>query len=693
MSSEQVAPVSFDPQNPLMNPPALPEGAPPLDLVRNEHFLPAIRWGIVRAKESIKAIKANTAPANFKNSIEALEEAGEDLTRISSIFSNLCSSNNSDELRAIEEVADVELANYHSDISLDEALFARVKTAYDTCDKAKLSQEQLMLLEESYKGFVRSGALLDTSAKAEMRTLNEKLSQAATQFANNTVKATEAYKKLITDEQELDGVPERAKKLYKHLAEEAGYTQGFLITLEPYPIDIVTHGRNRALREELYRAQATRCFKDSYDNLGLIMDLVTLKNKRARLLGYETYAAFVLADRMAGDVKTVSAFLETNLATYKPAAEKELEKIRALAQEMDKIDALKPWDMAYYARILKEKTFGLELETLRPYFDLEKVLEGVKHHAERLFGIEMREETSGRYPVYHPDVKTYEIYDKQSGELTGLFYADYYARPGAKRSGAWMNSFRDRSMTNSKVNIPIVINNCNFPKPTKDHPTFLSLGDVETVFHEFGHALHALLATATYASLAGTNVKWDFVELPSQVQERWITEKEVLDTFARHHETGELMPAELVKTIQAMHNFDAGLFGLTQTFYGLLDMAYYSCDPATIVDPVTLETHIADRATLIKREAGLMSTTFNHIFGGGYAAGYYSYKWAEVLDADVFSAFKAKGLYDPELSRRLRTLYAKGGTEPPMDIFIEMMGRKPDPRALFRLSGLLTDKA
>ncbi|MGE4350888.1 MAG: M3 family metallopeptidase [Bdellovibrionales bacterium] len=685
MSSEPS--VAFDPSNPLMNPPDLPFGVPPLDLVRNEHILPAVRWAIGKAREDITAIKADAAPASFKTVFEALELAGQDITRIGAIFANLSSSNSSDEMREIEEVVDLEMARYHSDVSLDEALFNRIKQAYEACDKASLTKEQGMLMEESYKGFVRSGALLNDQDKASMRGLNEKLAQATTLFGNHIVKATEAYKKLILDEAELDGVPDRAKKLYRRLAQEAGHDSGFLITLEPYPIDITTHGTNRALREELYRAYACRCYKDSYDNLPLIPQLVALRHDRAKLMGYDSFAAFVLENRMAGSVQAVMDFLQNNLATYKPAAQKELERIKALARQ-DGVDPIKPWDVAFYARRLKEETFHLELETLRPYFNLEKVLDGIRAHVERLFGVEMRLETSGRYPTYHPDVKTYEIFDTASGEIIGLFYGDYYARPGAKRGGAWMSTFRDRSVENGRVNLPIVINNCNFAKPSAEHPTFLSLGEVEALFHEFGHALHALLSTATYASLAGPNVKWDFVELPSQVQERWITQKEVLDTFARHHETGELISAELVETIQAMQNFDAGSMGLTQTFYGMLDMAFHANDPASMPDPETLEKEIADRVVLIKREAGLMATSFSHIFAGGYGAGYYSYKWAEALDADVFSAFKTKGLYDPELSRKLRTLYAKGGTEPPMDIFVEMMGRKPDPAALYRLSGL-----
>ena len=688
MSVQSNIPVMFDSENPLMNPKALPFGAPCLDQVRNEHFLPAIRWAVAKARADIEEIKKNPASPTFANTIEALEDAGEDLSRITPVFSCFCSSKSDDELREIEQVAETELSNYHSDIALDEVLFKRIQAAYESCDRHSLSPEQKMLFDETYKGFVRSGALLEGTAKTRMKEINEQLAALTTKYSVNVLKATESYKKLIADEAELDGVPPRAKALYKRLAEDAGHKNQFLVTLEPYPADIFTHASNRKLREEIYRASATRCYRDEYDNLGLVVDLVRLRGEKASLLGYRTYADFVLDDRMAKNVRTVSDMLETNLSTYKPAAEKELKKIQELASEMDQIDEIKPWDLAYYARILKEKMFNLELETLRPYFNLENVLFGVQKHIEKLFNIEMKPETTGKYPVYHEDVKVYEIVDQQSRQIVGIFYADYYARPGEKRGGAWMSTFRDRSKHGTNISIPLVINNCNFPKPTPEQPTFLSIGDVETVFHEFGHALHALLAQGTYASLSGPNVKWDFVELPSQVQERWVSEKEVLDTFAHHHKTGQPLPEQIIRTIQSMQNFDAGMLGLGQTFYGLLDMAYYSIDPNKIQDPETLEKSIAARATLIKREAGLMSTTFQHIFAGGYSAGYYSYKWAEVLDADVFSAFKSKGLYDPDLSSKLRSLYAKGGTEPPMDIFIGMMGRKPDPSALFKLSGL-----
>ena len=679
----------FDTQNPLINPPALPFGVPALDRIKNEHFLPAIRYGIALGKERTEQVRDNPAPATFENTIEALEYADEDLTRIGAVFSALCSSCSSDELREIEEIADVEMSHYHSDIMLDEKLFARVKSVHDQKDKLGLRADQKKLLEDSYKGFVRSGALLDEVQKKRKRELSEALAVSCTKFGNNETKATEAYKKLVEDETQLVGVPERAKKLFQRFAKEEGYENGWLIKLEPYPMEVMTHADNRTLREEIYRAYAGQCYKGEFDNCGLVVDIVRLRDESARQLGFATYADFVLAERMAGDVKTVQDFLEKNLAMYKPAAEKELAALRTFAKERDGIDVLKAWDIAYYTRTLKEKTFNFEVESLRPYFRLEPVIDGLFHHAERLFAIEIREENTGKYPVYHEDVKVFEVFDKGSSDVIGLLYADYYARAGAKRGGAWMSEFRSRSLRDGKLQIPLIINNCNFAKPTPQEPTFLSLLEVETMFHEFGHALHGLLSQTRYVSQAGPNVKWDFVELPSQVQENWVSEKETLDTFARHHETGEPISAEIVKTIQDMRNFDVGWSGLRQTFFGLLDMAYYAQSIDKIQGAEQVEGAVAARATLIPREAGLMSVQFAHIFAGGYGAGYYSYKWAEVLDADVFSVFKARGLYDPETARKLRTLYAKGGSEEPMDLFVEMMGRKPDPSALFRREGLL----
>ena len=450
-------------------------------------------------------------------------------------------------MRAIEEIGNSELTSHYSDFSLDAALFARIKTIYDNCAQLSLTGEQSMLLNETYKGFVDNGALLNTAQQTRLRVISETLSNLTTQFENNTVKAAEAFRRIITDEAELDGVPERAKNDYRAQAKEAGLADGtFLIALEPYPADIFDLATNRALREDIYRADNNSCFHDAYDNTGILMDLVRLRREKAQLMGYATYADFSLSDSMAGSSKTVKDFLEKNLATYKPAADADLQELQAFALKTDGLTDLKPWDTAYYSRMLKEQKFNLKTEDLRPYFDLEKVLDGLRQHTEKLFNIEFRAEPTGKYPVYHADVKTYEVYDKATGNQIGIFYADYYARPGSKRSGAWMSDFRNRGMSGGQDQIPIIINCCNFSKPTPEQPTLLSIREVETVFHELGHALHGLLAKGAYASLNGTNVQQDFVELPSQLMENWVGDAAVLAGFAHHYKTGAAIPAELI---------------------------------------------------------------------------------------------------------------------------------------------------
>jgi peptidyl-dipeptidase Dcp len=680
--------------NPLVNPPALPHGAPPLDSIKVEHFLPAVHFGVESAMAEIAAIKENKSPADFTNTIEALELAGALLGRVATVFGNIAGANADDAIRAIEEEIDVAVVKYGNDVMMDGALFARVKEVFQRQDSLDLDPEEKMLLEETYKRFVRSGADLDEKAKEELRKINERLAALATTFKNNTVKATDAYAREVKDEAELKGLPERTKALYRHYAEEKGLS-GWLIKLSPPPIDILEYCENRELRHEIQKARLEVAYGGQYDNRPVILEMVALKDRQAQLLGFTNYASFVLDDRMAKTTATVMEFLDKNEAVYRPAAEKYLQKVKDYAAKTDGLTDLRPWDFLYYSRKLKEETFTLNLEELRPYFDLEKVMDGIRAHAEKLFNIEMQE-TKGKYPVYHEDVKVYEVKDRKKGDMIGLFYADFYARPGAKNNGAWMSTFRNRGLCGEtgKNEFALVTNTCNFAKPTKEHPTLLSMDEVRTVFHEFGHALHALLAKGNYSSITGTNVKWDFVELPSQLQENWAKEKEVLDTFARHNRTGEALPADVIKKINEMENFDAGYAGLRQTFFGRLDMVWHTTEPKDIRSVEALEDSVIATTWLFKREGGAQSTSFGHLFGGGYAAGYYSYKWAEALEADVFSEFTSKGLYHRDAADRLRdTIYAQGGTDDPMNIFVKMMGRKPDPSALFRREGLLGDDA
>ena len=680
--------------NPLINPPALPHGVPAFHLIKNEHFLPALRSGMALHKKEVAAILDNKEKPTFENTIEALEFAGRDLHRVNKIFSCFCSSKTNDELRAIETVAKEELASHNNDMSLDTAIFKRIKAVYDERASLSLSEEQATLLQRTYKGYVDGGALLPLEQQERFRTINKELSAVTTAFGQNAVKATEAYQRIVTDEKELAGVPQRAKDEFREQAEKKGLAQGsFLLLLEPYPDAVMTHCSNRALREEISRAYSECCFHDAFDNTGNNMKIAELSHEKAKMLGYETYADFVVSNRMVESVQEVKDFLGRNLTVYKEAAEIELKDLRDFAAEKqrannEEVTELKPWDQAYYARMMKEEKFKFETEELRPYFDLEKVLEGLRQHAEKLFNIEFREETTGKYPVYHADVKTFEVCDKATGKQIGVFYGDYYARGGTKNSGAWMDALRDRGLVDGKDQIPIVTNSCNFPKPAAGNPTLLSIDDVLTVFHEFGHALHALLAMGNYPSQTGINVKWDFIEVMSQLMERWVCEPSVLAGFAHHHKDQKPIPAELVQKLNESNTFHAGLTGLRQTFLGLLDIAWYTTKPEDIGSPEALEGKVAEKAVLIKREAGLMSTSFTHIFGNGYEASYDTYKLNEVMAHDLFASAKEAGLYDRDMGARLRTMYASGGAIEPMKLFIAAKGRKPDPDALFRYEGL-----
>ncbi len=674
--------------NPLLKPFTAPHGAPPLDQLKAEHFLPAVREGIAAAKRDIEAIKNNPAKPDFKNTIEALEFSGGLISKVMPIFGNMAGANSNDDIRAIEEQVDAEITTYSNDIMLDEKLFQRVKAVHDMKEQLALDGEQKMLLDKTYKGFVRNGALLPEQDKEKLRQIDEQLSKLGTRFSQNGVKAVQEYQKVIDREEDLAGLPARAKNNYKAAAEKEGLSGKWLIKLSPPPTDIMQYSENRTLREEIYRANTSVGYKGKYDNSPVILEMVKLRHERAQLLGFDTHADFVLDERMAKSSETVMDFLHRNAEVYRPAAEAWLDKVRDYAKKTDGVADIKPWDLGYYGRKLQEETFKLDLESLRPFFEVNKVLEGIRQHAEKLFHIDMKE-TSGVYPVAHPSIKVYEVTDKASGEMIGLFYADYFARPGAKQSGAWMGTFRDRGLEDGKDLFALVTNTCNFSEPTKDQPSLLSLDDVRTVFHEFGHGLHALMAKGKYKSLTGTSVKWDFVELPSQLQENWAKEKEVLDTFAVHYKTGEKLSAEMIKKINDMETFDAGYMGLRQTFLGLLDMKWHATDPATIKTVEELEDAVIAASWLFQREAGPMSTNFSHLFAGGYSAGYYSYKWAEVLEADVFEEFAKKGLYHAETAKKLReTIYSKGGTVDPNDLFKEMMGRDPNPEALFRREGL-----
>ncbi len=678
--------------NPLLETFNTPHETPPFNKIKTEHFLPATQKAIKDAEAEVDALKTNKEEPSFENTIEALEFSGGKLNSIAMIFNKIAGSHSNDEIRKLEEEIEVLFTNFDSKVSLDAELFTRIKNVYEAKENLNLNQEQSMLLEKTYKEFTRNGALLKGNVKKRMEEINERLSELGTKFSQNTTKSTGEYKKLITDEAELTGVPERAKKQYKEAAEKEDIKDGWLIQLSPYPMDISTHAENRDLREEIYRAYSKISFEGEFKNQDIVLETIRLRHERASLLGYNTHADYVLDDRMTKTKETVMNFLEKNIEAYMPAAEEFLQKLKDYAEKTDGLTDIETWDVSYYSRKLKEETFDLEMESLRPYFKLENVLDGVKNHAEKLFGIELNEDTSNKYSTPADDVKVYEVTDNKTGEMIGVFYADYFARPGAKGNGAWASRLRGKGLENGVNKFPLVTNDCNFSKSTANNPSLLSLGDVITVFHEFGHGLHSLLSEGSYTSLNCTNVKRDFVELPSQLQENWVLEKELLDTFA-FNEKGEKLPDEVIEKIKKMNNFGAGYSSLRQTFLGLLDMKWHTTNPDEINSVEELEDEIVAKASLFPRYEGAVTTMFDHLFSYDYSAGYYSYKWAEVLDADVFEEFKKQGLYDQETANRLReTIYSKGGTEEPMKLFKDMMGREPNPDAMFEREGIVAPK-
>lgn len=678
-------------ENPLLASFDLPHQAPPFDQIRASHFLPAVKQAIKEARGNIDSIKAAAGEATFENTIVALETASERLGIVCGIYYNQLHCNADDKLEALADEIGPLNANFSSDVAMDADLFARVKSVYDKRDTLGLNVEQQTLLEDTYKGFVRGGALLNDEDKDILREINEQMSTLGPAFNQNVKKSADGFELVINDEKDLAGLPKTAIEAAALAAEEKDMAGKWLFTLDfPSYVPFVTYADNRALREQMWRAFASRAYKDQYDNCDNILKIVTLRDKRAKLLGYDNHAHFVLERRMAETPQAVNDFLNKMLVTYKPAAEADLQRLKDFADNNNGPDELKPWDVGYFSEKLKQDLFHFSSEDLRPYFQLEKVLDGVFTHFSKLFGLEFRE--AGAYPVWDEDVKAFEVYDDKNS-FVGLFYADFFPRKG-KKPGAWKTSYRDQGLYQGKIERPVIAIVCNFTKPTKDTPSLLTFDEVSTLFHEMGHAVHGLLSDVTYASHAGTSVLWDFVELPSQVQENWCYTKETLDLFAEHYETGETIPADLIEKLNKAKNFMIGWGGLRQTGFGLLDMAWHTADPDTITDVPGFEDEAMKDATLFPRLSGPMSSSFSHIFAGGYAAGYYSYKWAEVLDADTFEFFEETGLYNRDTADKYKVeILSRGGSEHPRILYKRFRGRDADPQALLRREGLLEKAA
>ncbi|MCX8526209.1 M3 family metallopeptidase [Chryseobacterium formosus] len=658
-----------------------PYHSAPFNEIKNEDYLPAFKELITNSEAEIDAIINNSEEPTFENVIEALAFSGEQLDRASNIFFNLNSAETSDELQQIAQEVSPILTEYSSKISQNEALFNKIKKVYDEREKYNLNEEQQMLLSETYKGFVRSGALLNEEDKEKLKKISMDLSLKSLQFGQNVLASTNNYFKHITNKEDLAGIPDAILEQYAEEAKERTL-EGWVVTLQyPSYIPFMTYAENRELRKEIALANGKKSFDGGeFDNQNLIKELLNLKQQKAELLGFKNYADYVLEERMAKSTTKVIDFLNELLTKAKPYAEKEIEELKSLAKA-DGIEEMQGYDHAFYAEKLRKAKYDLNDEELKPYFPLEQVQEAVFGLSKQLFGLTFEERND--IPKYHEDVKVYEV--KENGEYKSLLYVDYFPRKG-KRAGAWMTSYKNqykKDGENSRPHISIV---CNFSKPTKDAPSLLTFQEVTTLFHEFGHALHGMLANTQYPNLSGTSVKWDFVELPSQFLENFCYEPEFLKTFAKHYKTGEVLPDEKIEKIEQSKNFMEGYQTLRQIGFGLLDMNYHSrvaelegLSVKEFEDNYTKATQLypANPETA-------MSPSFSHIFQGGYSAGYYSYKWAEVLDADAFQYFKETGIFNSETAAKFKVLLSSGGTKDPMELYKNFRGSEPKVESLLK---------
>ena len=693
-------------KNPFFEPYLTPHDTAPFDRIRLEDFEEAFMEGIRRDDEQIEKIVNNPERPTFDNTIISVDDEKDNyydlLSRTSAVFFNLLSAETNDDMDALAQKMSPILTKHANDIRLNERLFERIK--YVHRHHRRLTAEEKMLLENCYDGFVRSGALLDAEGKERLRQLTEEASVLGLQFSQNLLKEQKAFTLHLTEASQIDGLPETAREAAAQAARERGL-EGWVFTLD-YPSyqPFMTYSTQRELRRQLYMARNTIGIHDNTENnLDICKRLVNLRREIAQLLGNKTYADYVLRHRMAGNVRRVYKLLNDLIDTYKPTALKEREELKKLAQQLEGKDfELEPWDAGYYSHKLQMKKFNIDAEMLRPYFQLDKVIGGVFGLATRLYGITFRENKD--IPVYHPDVKAYEVFDKD-GSFLAVFYADFHPRKG-KQGGAWMTEYQGQWMERADVRKPFGPDNCknvrphvsvvmNLSKPTEEKPALLTLGEVETFLHEFGHSLHGMFANTRFESLSGTNVWWDFVELPSQFMENFAVEKEFLRTFAFHYQTGEPLPDELIDRIVRSRNFMVATACLRQVSFGLLDMAYYTQKEAFDADIIPFEKEAWKKAILGRQRTDTcMTTQFSHIMAGGYAAGYYSYKWAEVLDADAFAVFKRHGIFDQQTAQSFRdNILSRGGTENPMTLYQRFRGGEPTIDALLKRNGIKRKKA
>ena len=679
--------ISCNMKNPLLTESTAPFGAPEFDKIKNEHYLPAFEQGIAEAKAEIDAIVANQEEPTFENTIEAMEYAGQTLSKVASIFYAVMEAHTDDTKQQIAEQISPMLTDYSMYVSLNNDLFQRVKAVYEKKDELGLDQDQMTLLEDNYKSFVRGGANLSDEAKAIYSKLSEELSLLTLQFSKNVLAATNAYTLHITDSTELGGLPEFVKTMAAETAAEKGL-EGWAFTLDyPSYSPFLKYSTNRELRKQVWMAYNTRAIGGEFDNTEIVKKIVDLRIQIANILGYETYADYALEERMAKNKQTVDEFVMQLLEPSMEFAKKDVADVLAYAKKNGfEEDVLQPWDFSYWSERYQEAEYSLSAEELKPYFQLESCIDAVFGLATRLYGITFEERND--VPVYHQDVKVYEVKDADGSHLS-LFYADFFPR-ASKRGGAWMTDFRGQSVRDGVEYRPFVTIVCNFTKPTADAPALITHDELTTFLHEFGHALHGMLAKGRYPSLTGTSVSRDFVELPSQIMENWAYEPEYLNSFAKHYQTGEPIPAELIEKIVAAKNYLAAYGQVRQLHFGYLDMAWHSLKEVPAVGTVEFEQSVlAPWGVLPAAEGAAFSTSFSHIFSGGYSAGYYSYKWAEVLEADAFSLFKEQGIFNTDVADSFRkNILEKGGAEDEAVIYRNFRGHDPQPEALMKKLGL-----
>jgi len=660
----------------------------PFSQIKLGDYLPAITEGIQMTRTEVDAIVNNPETPTFENTIEALEFSGNTLDRITTIFFNLNSAETSDEMQKIAQEVSPMLTELSNDITLNEVLFKKIKSVYEQRANLNLNTEQTTLLDKKFKAFSRNGALLADDKKARLREIDTELAKLKLTYGENVLAETNNYQLHITNESDLKGLPEGTIEAAATLAKSKNL-EGWIFTLDfPSYLPFVTYADNRELRKEISIAAGKKAFQNNeYDNQENVLKIANLRHERANLLGYETHSHFVLEERMAENPVKVKSFLNDLLAKAKPASEREFNELMAFAKELDGIDQLEKWDGSYYSEKLKQKLFSLDDEILKPYFKLENVLKGAFTVAEKLFGITFKEVFD--IDKYHDDVQTFEVLDFE-GKLVAIFYSDFFPRKG-KRNGAWMTSYKSQYIKEGNNERPHVSIVCNFTPPTETKPSLLTFNEVTTLFHEFGHALHGMLANTTYPSLSGTSVYWDFVELPSQVMENWCYEPEALALFAHHYETDEIIPQEYVEKIKESASFLEGMATLRQLSFGILDMAFHSNNPSGIADVKAFEKKAFEGTTLYPDVAeNCMSVSFSHIFQGGYSSGYYSYKWAEVLDADAFAYFQENGIFNKEVATKFKdNVLSQGGTEHPMTLYKRFRGHEPNADALLKRAGLI----